>query len=421
MSAARPRISADQRLILWLIAVMAALIVGVTVLAPPQDEVDTTPRSTNADPLGTKAIYLTLQALGHKTSRWNNSLANLNDTLTDAQAANTTLVLLEPVYDATEEAGLKAQLSRFLARGGQLLITGHYGARLLGGDTDTAEFLQALCKTQPHGLSSLARAGNVEISNHGGWKLDSKTPTVDVAQKCGSNAVVVSFAVGQGRAVWWTAETPLVNTELNHDPALKLILASLDGDQYSANHTPRDIVFDEAMHTVARTKWSVTHGLPILSISLQLAALCALLLFTFSRRSGPVRMPVSLPRSSPVEFATSMGDLYERGEATSAVTEAARRRLLHALTHDIGLSHHAILAGPEAVEAALVQRLGAAHAALASAVAEHLREANEAAHAKLSAGSTLQLAQALCKDAERLRQATAPAAIRSPLQLDQTN
>ena len=31
------------------------------------------------------------------------------------QAANTTLILLEPVYDATQMAGLKEQVARFLS------------------------------------------------------------------------------------------------------------------------------------------------------------------------------------------------------------------------------------------------------------------------------------------------------------------
>ncbi len=414
------KMSADQRLILWLVAIMAVLIVGVTLLAPQQDAEDPTPLSTNNGPLGTKAAYLTLEALGHKTSRWNKSLDELNAKLTDAQAANTTLVLIEPVYEATEEAELRVQMDRFLRRGGHLLITGHFGARLLGGTTDTPELLQTLCQTQPQGNSALARAGHVQFSNHGGLALEGKNAfpkSVTVTQKCGKNAVVVSFSVGKGDVVWWTSETPIVNAELKNDHALKLILASIDGAQYSDNKPPRDVIFDEAMHTVTRTKWSVTHGLPILWISLQTAALVVLLLFSFSRRRGPVRMPVALPRSSPVEFATSMGDLYEKGEATAAVTEAARRRLLYALTHDIGLAQDTIQSGPEAVEAALVQRLGVIVTPLAAGIAEHLREAHEAAHARLSLKSTLKLTQALSEDAERLREAIAPAKAHKELEL----
>lgn len=414
-AAAKRKLNNDQRLILWLVGIMALLILGVTLLAPQQDAEDPVPRSTNPGPLGTEAAYLTLQALGHKTSRWNNSLAELNSSLTDAQADNTTLVLLAPVYDATEEPELRAQLKRFFDRGGHLLITGHYGARLLNGTTDTPELLQSLCRTQPSGDSALARAGHIEISNHGGWKPDDKnalTKDGSVSQTCGKNAVVVSFFPGKGEAVWWSSETPIVNAELKQDSALKLILASIDGREYSTNAPPRAVIFDEAMHTITRTQWSVTHGLPILWVSLQCALLFALLVFSFSRRRGPVRMPVTLPRSSPVEFATSMGDLYEKGEATAAVTEAARRRLQHALTHDLGLASETVLAGPAAIEAAIVLRLGVVARPLATSIAEHLREAHEAAQARLSLKSTLRLAQALSEDAEHLRAALHPAAAR---------
>ncbi|HEX4384765.1 MAG TPA: hypothetical protein VH083_17520, partial [Myxococcales bacterium] len=269
--------------------------------------------------------------------------------------------------------------------------------------------------------SALARAGHVQISNHGGWKPDDKnalTKDGSVAQHCGKNAVVVSFYIGKGDAVWWSSETPIVNAELKQDPSLKLVLASIDGPQYSTNTLPRAVIFDEAMHTVTRTKWSVTHGLPILWVSLQAALLFVLLLFSFSRRRGPIRMPVALPRSSPVEFATSMGDLYEKGEATAAVTEAARRRLQRVLTQEVGLAPETIQAGPDAIEAAIVLRLGTVAKPLAASIAEHLREAREAAHAKLSLSSTLKLAQALSEDAEHLREAITPAAARHTEELE---
>jgi hypothetical protein len=416
----RRKLAADQKLILWLIGVMAVLILGIIVLQPKQEAENETPASDNAGPLGVKAAYLTLEGLGHPVSRWQQSLAELNGSMSDAQAARTTLVLLEPKYDATEEADLRKELSRFIGRGGHLLITGGLGARMLGAATGSPELLQALCHTVPQGESALARTGKMEITDRGGWKVDDKAKagllaenaTVQVAQQCGRDTVVVELKAGAGRAVWWTAETPMTNAELKRDPGLKLLLASVDGDQYSGDGAPRSIVFDEAMHQATRTKWTVTKGLPILWVSLQTAALCLLLLFSFSRRRGPIRTAVELPRSSPVEFATSMGDLYEKGEATSAVTEAARRRLLRALVQGAGLASETVAAGPDAIQEALVHRLGINARPLAEDIAEHLREANEAREAKVSAKSALKLAQAFSEDVERLSAAIMPAAER---------
>ncbi len=396
-------LGSDQRLILILMAMMLVLIVGISVLSPQQEADSPTPTSDNTGPLGTKAAYLTLEGLGHRTSQWKKSLEELNGALSDERAANTTLVLMEPVYDATQMGELKTQITRFLSRGGRVLTTGADGARLVGGKTENPELLQSLCHTTPESDSALSRAGKVEISDHAAWKVDDKEfagADLDVAQRCGKDAAVVQFTSGKGRVVWWTAETPMANVELKQDAALKLVLASVGEG--------RDVVFDEALHEITRTKWDATKGLPILWVSLQTIALLVLLVLSFSRRRGPIRMPVALPRSSPVEFATSMGDLYEKGQATSAVTEAARRRLQRVLMRDVGLPQETIKAGPEAIAEALKARLGSSTTGLAEDVAAHLREANEAVHAKVSQKSALTLARALSEDAEKILAAVAP-------------
>jgi hypothetical protein len=410
--AMRGRLGTDQKLILWLVGVMALLIAGVVLLSPQQEAEDVTPSSTNTGPLGVKAAYLTLEGLGHKTSRWEKPLTELNDALSDAQVANTTLVLVDPVFDATQKEPFRGAVARFMQRGGHVLTTGHNGALLLGGKTDNPDLLETMCLTQPKGDSALARTGKVQITNIGGWDLKGESaagPHADVAQQCGRNAVVVSMRVQNGAAVWWSSDSPMGNAEMKKDPALKLLLASVDEAQYSQSNAPRDVIFIEGLHKPGRDKWTATEGLPIAWLCAQVTLLFVLLVFSFSRRRGPMRMPVGLPRSSPVEFAASMGDLYERGEASSAVTEAGRRRLLRVLTREVGLSQETIKSGPEAVAKAVEERLGATAKTLAVDIAEHLQEAIDASHAKLSPKSTLKLAQALGEDAERLLAATAPA------------
>jgi hypothetical protein len=409
------RLGSDQRLIVVLLAVMLVLIVGVSVLAPQQAGDDPTPTSTNNGPLGVKAAYLTLEGLGHKTSRWTKSLKDWNASMTDEQAAKTTLVLVDPVYDATEEAELKSQLTRFMQRGGQALVTGAAGARLLGGTAEQSILDEGLCSTEPEGDSDLAKAGHVQVEYRGGWKLDDQQfhgDNLQVAQRCGKSAVVVHFAepgtAGKGGAVWWTSGTPLSNLELKQNPPLKLVVASVGEG--------RDVVFDEALHTVTRTLWDAAKGLPLGWVSLQAAALFVLLVLSFSRRRGPVRMPVALPRSSPVEFATSMGDLYEKGAATNAVTEAAKRRLFRMLMQEAGLAQETIKAGPDALAEALQKRLGPNAQTVAKRLAEHLREADEANHAKVAPKSVLKLVQALSKDTECIRAMLTPAKLNDVVQ-----
>jgi len=382
----------DRRMLLILAAVMVVLIAGVSVFAPRDDENDPRPTTYNSGPQGAKAAYLTLQALGRKVSRWERPLAGLGE----LNAEGTTLVLADPVYEETDREELKAQLVKFMQNGGRVLTTGAAGAMLLP-DARTAPasmFAVGLCETTPEGQSPLARAGSVEMHNSMRW--DSAGPRFRVDQRCGTEGVVAHYAVGKGEAVWWSSADPMENAELKHDGDLRLLLASV-GDG-------RDVVFDEALHSATPSIWSGMQGLPVVWLALQAAALFALLVLSFSRRRGPIRAPVVLQRSSPVEFATSMGDLYEKAHATSAATEAARRRLLRVLTREAGVMQSAVQRGPVAIAEALQQRLGGEWQHLA----EHLQAAEDAAREPLSERNGLTLVRALSEDIAAVREALAP-------------
>ncbi len=166
----------------------------------------------------------------------------------------------------------------------------------------------------------------------------------------------------------------------------------------------REVVFEESLYGAVKTLWDEAKGLPLSWLALQAALLFGLLVVSFSRRRGPVRAPVQLPRSSPVEFAASMGDLYEKAAASSAATEAAKRRLLRVLTREAGVAQGTIEEGPEAIAEALRARLGGDW----SVVSEHLQEAKRAQHEAIAMGSALALVRALSEDAKRVRAQLAP-------------
>ena len=357
----------DRGRLLILCGVMTAMIVGVCAVAPSSQENDPRPTVTNVGPHGAKAAYLTLEALGVKTSRWDHSLAELNGDLSDAQVARTTLVLAAPEYDATEQKELAAEVKKFLQRGGRVLTTGPSGALLLpDGEVSPAGLLESgLCHTTPEGPGVLAQAGRVEMTNRVQWAKEG--PKYRVEQRCGKDAVVVSYAVGKGEAVWWSSAAPLENGELKNDADLRLLLASVGAG--------REVVFEESLYGAVKTLWDEAKGLPLSWLALQAALLFVLLVVSFSRRRGPVRSAVQLPRSSPVEFATSMGDLYEKAAASSAATEAAKRRLLRVLTREVGVAQGTMEEGPEAIAEALQARLGGDW----SLLSEHLQEAQAGA------------------------------------------
>jgi hypothetical protein len=386
----------DRGRLLILCGVMTAMIVVVCAVAPSSEENDPRPTVSNIGPHGAKAAFLTLGALGVKTSRWDRSLAELNGDLSDAQVARTTMMLAEPEYDATEEKGLAAEVKRFLTRGGRVVATGQAGARLLPeAEVSPAGMLgSGTCRTTPEGPGVLARAGRVEMIDRLHWATEG--PKYEVEQKCGKDAVVVRYAVGKGEAVWWSSAAPLENGELKNDADLKLLLASVGAG--------REVVFEESLYGAAKTLWDEAKGLPLSWLALQAALLFGLLVVSFSRRRGPVRSPVRLPRSSPVEFAMSMGDLYEKAAASSAATEAAKRRLLRVLTREAGLAQGTIEEGPEAIAEALHARLGGDW----SLMSEHLREAKRVQHEAIAMRSALALVRALSEDAKRVRASLEP-------------
>jgi len=167
-------------------------------------------------------------------------------------------------------------------------------------------------------------------------------------------------------------------------------------------------VFDESVHGVTKTVWDAAKGLPLGWLLLQAVLLFVLLIVSFSRRRGPIRVPVVLPRSSPVEFATSMGDLYEKAAASSAATEAAKRRLLRIVMREAGVAQGTVEEGPEAIAEALHVRLGGDWAE----VRDHLREAARAKQETIAMGSALALVRALSEDAKRVRARLEPRRLR---------
>ena len=386
----------DRTLFAWLVGLVLLMIVAVSIFAPSRASHDQRPSTNNPAPGGAKAAFLLLQSLHQPVARWDRPL----DDLQGIDAARTTLVLASPLYSALEKDRLAAALRRFLDRGGRVLTTGDSGALLIpGGATKGSRRFGALCFTEPQGPGPLAAAADkVEIFDTVRWADDS--PAVRVEQRCGPDAVVIREPIGRGEAIWWSSPAPLTNAELRNDPDLKLLLASLGPG--------RTVLFDEALQQPVRSRWSAAAGLPLLWLLGQAGLVFGLLVFSFSRRRGPIRLPVAVPRSSPVEFAISMGDLYERAGATGAATGAARRRLERVLIREGGLPQRTVEQGPEAVATSLHQRFGGSWTSLA----EHLREAAASADVELKPRSALALVRALGEDAEHIRRAAHPEKLR---------
>jgi hypothetical protein len=376
----------DRRILLWVCAAALVLIVAVSVLAPARSADDPTPAVDNSGPAGARAAFLALGDLGYHPVRYTGSLEDLSA----RDAPHTTLLLADPTYNPAERKALAASLERFLRNGGRVLATDDSGAVLLpqGGAQPPSFFQKDLCYTRPEGPGALADTGEVEIADRGRWSGD---PSALEDQRCGDDAVVVHYTVGSGEAIWWSSSTPLSNAGVKTDADLRLLLASLGPN--------RRILFDEALHDATPSFWTAAKGMPLRWLSFQAALLFLLLVLSFGRRRGPIRDPIHLPRTSPTEFARSMGALYARAGATAAATDAARSHLLTVLRHEAGLSHSTLASGPATIAESLATRLPGNWLSLAT----HLTHANEATLHPLDPKSAYALVRALRDDETQIR------------------
>jgi hypothetical protein len=378
--------SRDRRIVLWILGGMIAVLVAFSIFSPANDDSNPIPTTYNSGSAGAKAAYLVLGELGYGAQRWEAPSADLKK----VDAAKTALILAEPNFPTEGSKQVQADVADFLSRGGRVLATGREGAYFLpDAKTDAPTRLYGkLCFSTPEGQDSLARSGKVSIADNVRWTaLDAK---FRVSQLCGKDAVVVSYQYGAGEAIWWSSPMPMTNRGLKEDASLKLLLASIGG-------ADRQVLFDEYFHGARASLWDTAKGLPLRQIAWQCGVVALLLIFSFGRRSGPLRMPVRLPRSSPLEFAESMGRLYQKAGATGAAVDSSRRRLLKFLEEQCGIPREVLRSTPEAIAQAVEERLGGSWAALR----EHLAQGEKSAHAPATLASTLELVKALDRDQQQ--------------------
>ena len=83
---------------------------------------------------------------------------------------------------------------------------------------------------------------------------------------------------------------------------------------------------------MVRSEWSYAAGPARNMLWIGLPLLGLLIVFSFSRRSGPVRDLPQPPRAAPIEFLDALGSLYRSaGASSTAVAVALERFRRHSL------------------------------------------------------------------------------------------
>lgn len=379
------RWSSDARVVAWACVGVLALIVVAAALAPAREDNDPVPSTWNSGSHGAKAAYLLLGELGYATARWDRPAAELNS----VDAARTTLVLTESqMMDLGKE---KEGIADFLNRGGWVVATGALSALMLPESHTGApgHIYTALCYTTPQSLSGMGRAGQIAMPVPVRWKDDA----AHVDQMCGEDAVVVDYRVGKGEAVWWSSASPLSNRGLRDDADLRLLLASVGAPG-------RRVLFDEYIHGAREGLWATAKGTPVAALGWQLVAIALLVVLSFGRRSGPMRELARTRRNSPLEFAQSMGALYQKAGAADVAVGAAERRLMDFLHNEGGIPRETLRTTPEAIAGAVGERFSYT----APEFVMDLKAAREAEFSKMSAKGALELVRRLDRHIDRLRE-----------------
>ena len=317
-----PLLNRTDRTLLWITGGVALVLVSLAVLFAPSAATDQAPSSYSASSGGAKASYLLLMRLGYDARRWEQPL----DDIGSAGAA--TLIVADPEMATTEKE--RDALDAFVNAGGRLIITGDRFSRYFLKEHEMVSDVPASSWTRMTALtpSRLSRAApEISMATSAWWRLgDAALP----AYGNDGLARVVILSRGQGEIVWWAAATPLTNAGLREPGNLEFVLAALGSRE-------RPVIFNEYVHGHSTTAisqariaggWLAAHGV--------LVALA--ILVTFARRSGPIIDPLVESRLSPLEFATTLGALYQRAGAATVAVDVAYRRFTYRLARRLGLS-----------------------------------------------------------------------------------
>jgi hypothetical protein len=323
-----PITAGEQRgFIVFGIGLLLVMTLVAWLNSSQRDQGEGSPSSYSVQRRGAKAAYLLLQKSGYAVERWKQPPAQL-----PADASGVMLVLAGPEsYPQTEEM---SGIVRFLLRGGSVLIAGaRPSAFVPQSSADDDELRVGFAECKPVAPTSLTRGG--PISQDGDLVWDSAHDAAVVHYVVHSKddkddkPVVVSYALGQGRVIWWASALPLTNFGIRNRGNLDLLLNSI-GES-------RRILWDEYYHE--EHEMAATHpSNPAQMWALaQVGFLGLLVILTFSRRSGPVVPLLRESRLSPLEFVETLGSVFHRAQGTQVAVEIAFSRFQQIAARRLGI------------------------------------------------------------------------------------
>jgi len=313
--------------------VVMLLLLGLTYAfspAPAQQSMGF-PSSYSEEWAGAKAAFLLLQDLGYRAERWEQSPENLP---VDAEGA--VLVLAEPFQGATVTE--RIAIRRFVVAGGRVLATGASAAKLVP-DAEAREVssFDPQAKTYSALVPSPYTRDAPEITMVAPDEWTSSSHTWLALYGKDDKIVALSYKAGKGEIIWWASSTPLTNGGIRDKGNLAFFLDSIGAPSQSR------VLWDEYYHGERGSLGQYIAGTPLPWAGLQCLLAFLAIMFTFSRRAGPIRAPAAESRLSPLEFVETLGDLYKSAHAAPAAVAVAYRRFRYALSRKLAVPSQAKL------------------------------------------------------------------------------
>jgi hypothetical protein len=321
----------DRKLLIGAGILFAVLLVVGAILAPKNVPGGRSayPSSYSAKWDGAKAAYLLLQESGYEVERWEQSPVEIVEK-DQGDSEGEVLILAEPLQPASQEE--KAAIFGFLQNGGRVVAAGWGASQLLPQGYPLSEGfpLRDTVNFPALNPSPLVR-GAPEINMIPPQRWFPKSPSHLVVYGNDDTAAVITYKFGKGRVIWWGSCVPLTNAGLRESGNLAFFLNSV------GPVTNSHVMWDEYFHGPHGSLWDYIARTPLPAAALQAALVFLAILFTYSRRQGPISTPLKSSRLSPLEFVETLGDLYSSAHAGSAAVRIAVQRLRFQLSRKLGL------------------------------------------------------------------------------------
>lgn len=317
----------DRKVLLLGGGFLLLALVVLFVFAPEEDSEEGPPSTYSAKSSGAKAAFLLLKESGYDSERWEHPLPDV-----PAEGSGTLLILAETEGTRNKEQA-RAAVLRFLRSGGRVLAIG-WSAWVLPENhaSGMPTELYGWQDYDPQIPSPLTRGGRITLRSSLSWAPSDPVHVVHYRET--ENAVVISYPVGKGEVIWWGSATPLTNAGVTRESNLALLLNTV-GEKKTR------VLWNEYTPEEAPGLWSTTAGTPLKWVLAQLGVLGCAMLFTYARRSGPLRPLAGRSRLSALEFVATLGGLYRRAQVHSIAVEVHYQRFRHLLRTRAGISSSA--------------------------------------------------------------------------------